>query len=548
MERKVLLTFIAGLMGCGPQAPPAGFQDGGLDGALTCEGVSCSNHGTCVEDAEGVRCVCETGYVAQGLECVPDACTPNPCTQPPEPTCSDEGRRLVFPETGTCSVGPNGPECDYGSPEEEPCPDGTRCASGICVPDNQAPPAPGDLIVTEIMKDPVGVPDKDGEWFEILNVSDHEVDLTGLVIRDDGGNEFGVVSTEPIMVQPQEYFVFGPNADRGTNGGVTVDYEYFGLMLNNDGDGLTLLFEGEIIDEVHYDTVNFPEAIGASLSLDPGQLSASANDSPDAWCEATTPYDVRNLGTPGAPNDECTNNPCNPNPCTEPPAPTCNGSVRVYPTLQTGTCTLDASGLPSCDYGLTQEDCSQSGLACVEGTCRIPPPGPGDLVITEFLANPNVPDTVGEWFEVLNVTDHALDIQGLVLKDEGTDVHTLPVGTPIVVQPGQYFLFGCSDDLGVSGFAGVDYVYPRGSFQLANTSDEIQLVMDGVLVDEVWYGQNAPSGDRGPGVSTGTSTALNPAVTADATANDLGVNWCYSSSTYGGSDQGTPGEPNDTCP
>ena len=599
---SLLMVLVAG---CGPEAPPSSH----LDGSTGCEGVTCSNHGTCVNDPDGPRCECETGYVAQGLDCVPDPCTPNPCTHPPDPACQDEATRLVFDEVGTCTVGPNGAECDYGTGRPEPCPANTRCANGECVATNQAPPAPGDLVISEIMKDPVGIPDKNGEWFEIVNVSNHEVDLVELVVEDDGGNQFAVVSSEAIMLQPHEYFVFGPNADRGTNGGVTVDYEYFGLMLNNDGDGLRLTFHGELIDEVHYDDTHFPPAIGASLSLDPDHLSAADNDAPSVWCEATQPYDAQNLGTPGAPNDSCANNacnpnpcteppastcngsvrvyptlqtgtctvdasgdpvcdyglaqedcssngqvcvdgecvsdPCNPNPCTEPPAPTCNGSVRVYPTLQTGTCTVDASGQLLCDYGLAQEDCGTSGLACVDGECRIAPPGPGDLVITEFMANPDgVSDDVGEWFEVLNVTDHDIDIQGLELRDDGSDVYTLPVGNPIVVAAGQYFLFGATADLGVPGFSDVDFVYTQSAFRLANSSDEIRLLLNGVVIDELRYNQG-----QGPGISRGASTELDPAVSADATANDDGSNWCYATSVYDttNGNKGTPGGPNDPC-
>ncbi|MBX3268690.1 MAG: hypothetical protein KF729_00425 [Sandaracinaceae bacterium] len=36
----------------------------------SCDGVTCSDHGTCVEGP--VRCECDAGYVASGLECVPD--------------------------------------------------------------------------------------------------------------------------------------------------------------------------------------------------------------------------------------------------------------------------------------------------------------------------------------------------------------------------------------------------------------------------------------------------------------------------------------------
>jgi len=35
-----------------------------------CRGVDCSGHGTCLDDDENAVCVCESGYEADGLECV----------------------------------------------------------------------------------------------------------------------------------------------------------------------------------------------------------------------------------------------------------------------------------------------------------------------------------------------------------------------------------------------------------------------------------------------------------------------------------------------
>ncbi len=51
-----------------------------------------------------------------------------------------------------------------------------------------------------------------------------------------------------------------------------------------------------------------------------------------------------------------------------------------------------------------------------------PPAHPGDLTITEFMADtegdgsPAVPDYQGEWFEVHNNTDHTLDLQGVTVS------------------------------------------------------------------------------------------------------------------------------------
>ncbi len=43
-----------------------------IGGAASCEGQTCSDRGECVQEAGGARCVCEAGYMADGLTCVSD--------------------------------------------------------------------------------------------------------------------------------------------------------------------------------------------------------------------------------------------------------------------------------------------------------------------------------------------------------------------------------------------------------------------------------------------------------------------------------------------
>ncbi|NIW44680.1 MAG: hypothetical protein GWN14_16030, partial [candidate division Zixibacteria bacterium] len=51
---------------------------------------------------------------------------------------------------------------------------------------------------------------------------------------------------------------------------------------------------------------------------------------------------------------------------------------------------------------------------------------PGDLVITEFMANPAaVLDSDGEYVEFYNNTGSAIDINGFTLRDDGTNSHTI---------------------------------------------------------------------------------------------------------------------------
>ena len=149
--------------------------------------------------------------------------------------------------------------------------------------------------------------DGDGEWFELYNASGRDLDLEGMVVRDDGSNTFTVSGT--LMVAAGGYVVFGNNADISANGGVAVQYDYGGSMsLANGDDELYLENAMGTIDAILWDGGPiWPDPDGASMNLDPAYRNATDNDDGANWCEATSSYDVDNLGTPGAGNDPCLN-------------------------------------------------------------------------------------------------------------------------------------------------------------------------------------------------------------------------------------------------
>ena len=61
-----------------------------------------------------------------------------------------------------------------------------------------------------------------------------------------------------------------------------------------------------------------------------------------------------------------------------------------------------------------------------------------DVVINEVHIDPNaVSDTAGEWFELYNATDSAIDINGWVLRDDDYDAHTITAGGALLIQPGE---------------------------------------------------------------------------------------------------------------
>ena len=95
-----------------------------------------------------------------------------------------------------------------------------------------------------------------------------------------------------------------------------------------------------------------------------------------------------------------------------------------------------------------------------------------DLLITEVMTNPaQVSDSNGEWFELFNPTLEAVDLQGLILSDDGSNSHTIDAGGELLINPGAFFVLAGNADSTTNGGFSVDYEY--SGFSLGNTADEI---------------------------------------------------------------------------
>jgi hypothetical protein len=336
---------------------------------------------------------------------------------------------------------------------------------------------PGDLVITEIMTDPQQVDGDFGEWFELTNLRADDVELWGLTVSDDSGDSFDVARS--LVVEAGGVVVLGSFVDPEVNGGAPVDFEWrWDFGLSNSGDTVRLSYGTRELDVVSYDNGHsFPDLSGASLSLDAGALDAAANDAGANWCASTEPYGEGDLGTPGVANPVC-------------------GLVTAI--------------------------------------------SPGELVISEWMSEPVAVDgEVGEWIELHNPGVSNIDLYGLVLRDEGDELHT--VGAHVVVPAGGFVVLGQSGDEGLNGGVSVDYVY-GASIRLGNDDDEIILESMGETVDEVGYDAGILFPD-GAGASVQLSSdALN------TVANDAGSAWCLGSTPYGAGDLGSPGAPNTACP
>lgn len=166
---------------------------------------------------------------------------------------------------------------------------------------------PGDVIITEIMFDPLEVDDKFGEWFELFNSRSETVDIRGWSFKDESDNPHVIPDTGPILIPSQGFLVIGRDTDSSTNGGIPIDYQYSEFQLNNSGDTIFLSdATGEEIDRVDFGTASFADPVGASLNLDSDHFDFMNNDDGTNWCSSTTTIGTGpNHGTPGSINETC---------------------------------------------------------------------------------------------------------------------------------------------------------------------------------------------------------------------------------------------------
>jgi len=159
--------------------------------------------------------------------------------------------------------------------------------------------ASNDLVITEYLANPVGVADADGEYFEIFNATASNVDLDGLVIRDDGSNSFTVTA---LTIAANAFAVF--SSSDGSALGIVPDYVYGGSMaLTNTDDEIGLYRQdGTAIHQLIYDDGDFfGTGIAHELALlspaTPAILTGPAAGTGFIAATAMLPFD--NAGSPG---------------------------------------------------------------------------------------------------------------------------------------------------------------------------------------------------------------------------------------------------------
>jgi hypothetical protein len=236
-------------------------------------------------------------------------------------------------------------------------------------------------------------------------------------------------------------------------------------------------------------------------------------------------------------------------------------SLADFQALAARVESLEGNNIPDC---ILESDCDDNDpctdeacdalLGCVftdNGLCTQPGDGSGtggtggatgDIIITEIMYNPAiVSDTYGEWLELYNTGDSAINLNGWSMKDQGTDHYTF--SEDIIIMPEEYVLLCKNTDISINGGAACDAGY--SSFTLGNTADSIILASpDATIIDQASYDVSVE-----PWKSlnnAGYSLQLDPASHSSA-SNDDGTNWCNALGSYGLGDYGTPGAINSDC-
>ena len=332
------------------------------------------------------------------------------------------------------------------------------------------------------MPNPAAADDSTGEWFEVL--ANRNVDLNGLKMgKSSAALDEQLLSLQCLRVTAGSYLIFARTEDGTANGGLPWVDHTFDFGLTNSGGGLAMGYGDVLIDEVKWTS----SPTGKSLALEPTLIDPQQNDNQQYWCEGQHPYGAGDLGSPGQPNPDC---------------------------------------------GITPEGkCRENGELRDQ---RLP--APGDLVITEIMADPAAAsDANGEWFELYAARD--IDLNHLQVGKTFPDVLVeLPGGDCIPVSAGSYVVFARNGDTQANG--GLPPVTATFDFGLTNSGGGLFVAFGDELIDAVTYGQ----------ATSGTSTQLD-AVRIDATANDDPSAWCTTptGNTYGSGDRGTPAAANPSC-
>lgn len=358
-------------------------------------------------------------------------------------------------------------------------------------------PAPGEIVLTEVMPDVLGSETdfSEREWFEARLGEDATGgrDLACLKLRypiDGSALSFVNPKRECLHVAAGEYAVFARSDVSDRNGGlprVHVLFPKSGSGLKGDNGSLGLyLSDGTVLDEIEDWG---PSGDGVARQFDADLLEddpLSENDAPGGWCDAFAPYgdEPGQYGSPGAPNFSCT----------------------------------------AC-YCKDEDD--EWALA--------PPPAAGELRITEVFGNtPGSEASELEWIEVrsLAASVRYLNCVALVLDGERQDTIGKLDPTCAPIAPGAHAVLCASETAAAA--VGIPECYGYDGRALKNSDTVGVATREGSLDTRVYEGLEDGVSWMQSGDDSGTWC-------------DTPADRCWFDCGAGDPFVGTPGSPNPVC-
>jgi hypothetical protein len=159
-----------------------------------------------------------------------------------------------------------------------------------------------DLLISEMMVRPL-IANHRGQWFELYNHSDKDVNLQGLIVSN--GKQEMVVDI-PVIVSSKAYVVFALRSSPKINGGMeSVGFEYtLGKLKFRNGGKLEIRNTKGTLDSVVYrlglDGLSDGKGVSIYRNIEDVLQSKKVK-----WCESKIEYGPGGKGTPGIANEQC---------------------------------------------------------------------------------------------------------------------------------------------------------------------------------------------------------------------------------------------------
>lgn len=315
------------------------------------------------------------------------------------------------------------------------------------------------------------------EFIELYNPTDLPVSINGWSLQYKSATGIFPLTSKKnlpdVTIPAKSYFLIAGSSYNGT---VAADLVHSSFSLSGATSGGTIFLVSstlaltvgdatEVVDKVAYgDSVtNFPEMLNAPLPPQEKVLLRSADTDNNSLDFSVTDPAPHNLLFVPAPAPNPTPSP-SPTPAPDPtPTPTPSPDPNPAPDPSpTPTPSPDPAPTPSPDPTPTPDPSPSPD----------PTPAPTyspNIIISEFLPNPDGIDSGEEWIEFYNNSSVAVDISGWKIDDEGenneigTSAFTIPANT--VLNSNQYIFIDLPEEyftLDNSGGDTVRLFWPNG--------------------------------------------------------------------------------------